>query len=214
MSVIIRKFEKKDRETVRTISTATAFLGKSAGIFFSGEEILADALTLYHTDYEPESCFVAEKDKQVIGYLSGCLNIRRQQEIFTFKILPRLLPKALFRGTLGKRKNWLFFCACLRSLFRGEFRGPNYCRQYPGTLHINVAGDFRGLHIGQQLLEHYLLFLRQKQVAGVHCTTISNRAKDFFIREGFRVLYQAKRTYWHHYCGEELTYYTLGKIIS
>jgi len=70
-SVNIRKFESKDRGQLRSISHDTAFMGQPASVFFEGREVFCDALNLYFTDYEPESCFVAEVDSVVIGYLIG-----------------------------------------------------------------------------------------------------------------------------------------------
>lgn len=58
-NIIIRPFRKDDRESVRRISCETAFWGKNRKNIFADDEILADALTMYFTDYEPESCFVA-----------------------------------------------------------------------------------------------------------------------------------------------------------
>ena len=67
----IRKFQSGDREAVRRICCATALLGNPSSIFFDGDEIFADAITLYFTDYEPESCFVAEHQGEVVVYLIG-----------------------------------------------------------------------------------------------------------------------------------------------
>ena len=65
MQYLIRPYQKEDRPSVRRISCETAFLDADLHDFFSDEEILADALTLYFTDYEPESCFVAELEEQI-----------------------------------------------------------------------------------------------------------------------------------------------------
>ena len=70
-NIVIRKFNSKDRNGIRGISCDTAFLGKPRTDFFDDDEILADALTLYFTDYEPGSCFVAVYGEKVVGYLVG-----------------------------------------------------------------------------------------------------------------------------------------------
>ncbi|MEJ2568617.1 MAG: hypothetical protein P8Z50_07085 [candidate division WOR-3 bacterium] len=51
--IIIRKFSKKDIEDVRRIACETAFGGSSRYDFFEDDEILADLLTRYYTDYRP-----------------------------------------------------------------------------------------------------------------------------------------------------------------
>lgn len=70
-NIFIRKFNNCDRKDIRRISCDTAFLEESRKVFFDDDEILADALTLYFTDYEPDSCFVAVKNDKIIGYIKG-----------------------------------------------------------------------------------------------------------------------------------------------
>ena len=52
--VSIRPYTLKDRPGLRKISYDTSFLGK-ADELFDEPELLADALTLYFTDSEPQS---------------------------------------------------------------------------------------------------------------------------------------------------------------
>ena len=85
--VVIRQYRKQDREFVRSIAWDTAFFGSPAEIFFSEKKILADFLTLYFTDYEPESCFVAENQGRVVGYLIGAKSKSILCGTFQFKIL-------------------------------------------------------------------------------------------------------------------------------
>ena len=67
----IRKFKASDRAALREINYNTALLGDPAEKFFDDREIFTDALTRYFTDYEPQSCFVAESGKEIAGYLIG-----------------------------------------------------------------------------------------------------------------------------------------------
>ena len=106
--VLIRSYRKVDRPSLRMISFETAFLGRPADAFFNDPEILADFLTLYFTDHEPASSFVAEVDGSVVGYLIGAKNERALDRIFLLNILPRLFLKAFLRGTFFNRKNSAF----------------------------------------------------------------------------------------------------------
>lgn len=209
--IIVRKFNGKDRAAVRKISLDTAFMGKSAAVFFNGSQILADALTLYFTDYEPDSCFVATKDNQVVGYLIGSKNVAIMRKFLKLKILPQLFLKSITKGIFLKAKNVRFFIYCMASFLQGEFFVPDFTDQYPATLHININNNFRGLNIGKSLMEHYLSFLKENSVSGVHCSTSSSGAKQFFIKEGFHLLFQKKISYWKHYSGKNTSYYALGK---
>ena len=66
----IRAYKAGDRRKVREISYDTAFMGESPEDFFDEEEIPADEVTLYYTDYEPESVFVAEYKLEKKTYAS------------------------------------------------------------------------------------------------------------------------------------------------
>ncbi|HLD69677.1 MAG TPA: GNAT family acetyltransferase, partial [Candidatus Omnitrophota bacterium] len=69
---IIRPYQRRDRESVRRISGDTANLGKPLETFFRDREIMVDVLMDYYLDYEPASCWVAEHEGKVVGYLCGC----------------------------------------------------------------------------------------------------------------------------------------------
>ncbi len=109
-NVVIRKFESRDREELRKISCDTAFLGKPRTDFFDDDEILADALTLYFTDYELGSCFVAVCSEKVVGYVVGAKNERAMDRVFKLKIAPLLFIKAIRKGVFLKKTPGCFCC--------------------------------------------------------------------------------------------------------
>ncbi|MFA5659439.1 MAG: hypothetical protein WC900_09170, partial [Oscillospiraceae bacterium] len=172
----IRTFSPQDRSAVRSISCQTAFLEMPTIHFLNNEEILADALTQYYTDYEPESCFVATHDDKVIGYLIGTKDIKRANSIFRKKILFPLIAKAFKIGIFVSPKTLRFFFNIVLSAVRGDFHDPDFSQQYPATLHINIDKNFRGSHIGSRLIDHYLNFLQHSKVSGVHLGSISDAA--------------------------------------
>lgn len=210
-SIIIRKFDIKDREELRHISHVTAFMGAPSAAFFDDADILADALTIYFTDYEPESSFVAESQGRVIGYLTGAKDKNTLDRIFQAKIVPRLLFKAIFRGALLKKKNISFMFYCLLSLIKGEFKEPDFSPTYPAILHINLKEDFRSLGVGARLINAYLEYLSKEQVPGVHLATFSEKAGRFFTKQGFNLLYQCPRSYFRHLLHRDISIYIYGK---
>jgi GNAT superfamily N-acetyltransferase len=209
--IVIRDYKPSDRSSVRRITFDTAFLGEPASLFFDDEEIFSDVLSIYFTDYEPQSCFVAVLDENVIGYIYGTKNIARMNRIFTLSILPRLAQKTIKRGTLCSRKIQEFLMRCWFSFLRGELSIPSYAKEYPATFHINIAHSYRGLHIGSKLIRHFLNYLSDNNIPGVQCSTMSEKAKDFFVKTGFQLLFETERSFWKHYAGMSLSYYILGK---
>ncbi len=212
--ITIREFIPSDRAAIRRITFDTAFLGSPASIFFDDKEIFCDTLSLYFTDYEPMSCFVAVLNEKVIGYIFGTKNIPKMNRIFTSKIVPRLGTKAIDRGTLYSRKVQEFLMHCSASFLKGELTTPNYAKEYPATFHINIDRNFRGLHIGSDLLNTFFKYLRDSAISGIQCSTMSDAAKNFFVKMGFHVLFQIKRSFWRAYTGQTLTYYVLKKTLE
>lgn len=210
-NALIRKFSPSDRNRVREISCETSFLGAPRKDIFADDELLADALTGYFTDYEPESCFVALVNREVVGYLIGSKDVNNMGRVFSLKIMPGLLAKAIKRNTLLGKVNLRFLFYYLSSLSKREFSMPDFSREFPGALHINIDQDHRGRGIGRLLIENYLGYLREEKVPGVHFGSLSEGAKIFFTKMGFQILFQGKRSYLKPYLGKEVNFYLFGK---
>ncbi len=209
--VIIRKFLPQDRERLRKISCDTALQGIDRKEVFSDDEILADALTIYYTDYEPQSCFVAVAQNLVVGYIIGTTDVLAMEHINSKKILPRIFSKALGKGIFLNGTNLKFFFYLMKSAVRGEFFMPSFSKKFPAMLHINIDSRYRRQGIGERLIEAYIAYLKGLNVRGVHFGTFSESAKDFFIRMGFVILYQGKRSYFKPYTNKEVNFYVFGK---
>jgi GNAT superfamily N-acetyltransferase len=209
--VNIRKFQVSDREDVRRICCATALIGNPSSIFLDGDEIFADAITLYFTDYEPESCFVAEHQGKVVGYIIGAKDAARTGRK---DILFGILRKAITSAALFKPKNLLFIFHCLMSLLKGEFSEPNFSKDYPATLHINIQDGLRGSSIGAGLIDAYLEYLKKEGVRGVYLATMSERASNFFTKQGFDLLHKGRRSYFRYILHQDLPLYIYGKRLA
>ena len=58
VTIVIRPYEARDRAAVRRISYETADGGRAGRSIHSDGEFIADLLTRYYTDFEPESTLV------------------------------------------------------------------------------------------------------------------------------------------------------------
>lgn len=212
--VKIRKFEAKDRVAVRQIVYATALIGEPAGLFFQGQEVISDALSLYFTDYEPVSCFVAEINHQITGYLLGAKNKIAAQAIFNAQLVLPLLLKAFRSGIFLRIKNLSFIFGCLIDLLKNGIKTPDFNQAYPATLHLNIKDGFRGQEIGAKLISAYLDYLKIEKISGVHLATMSDRAADFFLSQGFQQLYIGKRSYFREILHRDVPLYILGKQLN
>ncbi len=209
--IIIRKFEVRDRGAVRKIVHDTALMGESAAIFFQGEEVLSDAFSLYFTDYEPESCFVAENNAEVTGYLIGAKSKSRAEAVFARRIAAPLLLKALRQGIFLKPKNLIFILGCLKDLLINGMRTPDFNRRFPATLHVNIKNGFRGQDTGSRLIAAYLDYLRKEKIPGVHLATMSEGGANFFLSQGFELLYKGRRSYFRQVLKRDVPLFIFGR---
>ncbi|MBL7151626.1 MAG: hypothetical protein ISS32_01395 [Candidatus Omnitrophica bacterium] len=209
--IIIRPYRQEDRLLVREIAWNTALMGEPAALFFDGKEVFTDFLTGYFLDYEPESCFVAQVNGRVSGYLLGTRDSVLLSRVFRDKILPRLLLRAIRKGIFLKKKNLIFLAKCLRAILRGEFKMPDFSREYPATLHINLNRESRGKGCGSKLMIVFFDYLLNSKVSGVHLATMSEKGACFFEKHGFGLLHKGKRSYFRHVLHRDVPLYIYGK---
>jgi len=206
----IRNYRKEDRKTIREIGLQSSILGEHRKTVFD-DEILADMLTVYFTDYEPQSCFVAEKEGRVIGYVLGTRDIRKMRKTMEYRILPGLARKVFSSRQFLRRNNFILMKSMLSSFVKGEFKVPDFASEYPATLHVNIASGYRGKNTGSLLVNHFLEFLKREGVSGIHFGVLSESAKRFFLKLDFEVLFEGKYTFLKYLSGETLPHYVMGK---
>jgi hypothetical protein len=211
---LIRPYQPRDRGAVRAISLSTAMMGEPASRFLDGDVVLADLLTRYFTDFEPESSFVAEANGQVVGYLIGTLDTARVDRTMLFRILWPAFFKAIFSGFFLKKKNWQVIRQFIPFVISGKFRTPDFDQQYPATLHINILDGYRSNAIGSRLMTTYLRFLSEKGIKGVRMATMSKPAGLFFAAHGFRLLFEGERPYFRHLIGKNVPLLIYGKTLN
>lgn len=188
--LIVRTYEKKDREGVRRICCDTAYKGGPVENFFFDREVFSDAVTRYYTDFEPGSLWIAEKDDEVAGYLTGCLDTRRYLGLMKSRIMPAVLLRSLLRGVFLRRQTYRLLASLFKSARRGGFRRDTPLDEYPAHLHIDIDRRFRRLGMGEMLMLKFLEQARSRGVKGVHLTTVEDNygARSFFEKSGFTIL--------------------------
>lgn len=210
---IIRPYKEKDREAVRKICCDTAFMGQPVEIIFDDREIIADIFTLFYTDYEPESAFVAEFKEKVIGYLVGCKNIAEKERVFFRFVLPGILVLFIKRRFIFKKKTLRLVFHAIKSFLRGELKKP-ILKQYPADLHINVDKDFRRFGLGTKLMDAFFEYLRKNNVIGIHLTTYSEQGRKFFMKIGFTLVGEKTMSLWRYLLNRDIKISTFGKLLE
>lgn len=209
----VRAYAPGDRDTVRRISRDTAFAGL-APHGMGKEEWLADALTLYFTDFEPHCSFVAVRGEEVLGYVTGAVDGRRMRRVTRRHIVPRLIGRFITSGFLFDASRRHFVGEGLRCWVKGEFRRPGFRRAYPAELHINLDAGARRRGAGRKLITAFTEYARAQGVIGVQVSVLSDPARDFFKAQGFAVLYQTERTFLQKTRDEKSPWYIMGKKLT
>jgi ribosomal protein S18 acetylase RimI-like enzyme len=124
------------------------------------------------------------------------------------------LARILFTGILFSKKHILFALHSLASFIKGEFITPNFHKDYPAVLHINIEKKFRQANIGSKLMDAFLKYLSENSVKGVYLSTMSDDAGVFFKKRGFELLYRGKRSYFRHIIHKDVPLYIYGRKIG
>lgn len=193
--VQIRPYEPRDRAAVRQICADTADAGQPVERFFPDREVIADLLTNYYTQFEPQSTFVADDGSRVVGYLTGCLNTKRFVRVETWRIAPVVFMKAVGRGTLWHPQTVRLVRANIGMWLTTGHRAGPALKKYPAHLHINLQDGVRGQRIGHRLVEAFFERARGAGVRGVHAGVSANnpRACHFFEELGFIEVHREPR---------------------
>jgi hypothetical protein len=208
----IRNYRPSDREAVRTLCCQTGFLGEPIDPVYEDRELFADFLTTYYTDHEPESCFVLEKNNEIIGYLLGC---RRPLWNQLYSLYQNVV---LFLRALGRyfRYNNRSRRFVRWTLVHGWREVPAAPRRTP-HFHINLLPSARKVSTTRALMSAYLSYLYQrgeKRVYGQMVTFESRRGERMFERYGFKVLNRAEITKYKAFYPESVYLSTVVKTLE
>ena len=159
-------------------------MGEPATWYWRHQESFAEIWTAYYTDQEPGSLFVAVRDRQIVGFLTGCLDSREAPSP-AHAVTRAAVQHALFLrpGTAGFLWRGLLDTVSQRGMPSGELVDP----RWPSHLHINLAPEARGCGAGRMLMEAWIRRLAEAKSSGCHLGTLleNERAIGFFERMGF-----------------------------
>ncbi|MFA5393377.1 MAG: GNAT family N-acetyltransferase [Candidatus Ratteibacteria bacterium] len=197
-SFLVRGFEPADRTRIRAISCATAFHGVLPERTCRVDcRLLADLLTRYYTDCEPESILVAESGGRVVGYIMGAVSTRSFSRAMLRLVLFKTIPGILLGRYRINSQGLVILAVLLAGTVKGE-RDPDLEEEYPAHLHINIDDECRQAGLGSKLMTAWFQRLKEKQIKGAHLSTNSANegAIRFFRRFGFQRCHRRRSTFW------------------
>lgn len=215
MVTTIRHYLPSDQLAVSGISADTAYFGEPVEAFLEDRRLYNDAFIRYYIEYETAYIWVAEAEREIVGFLLGCVDTGQHVRKWRSYILARVLTRAI-AGQYRLGKHTANFAM---GMLLGELRGKTAkvsLKEYPAHLQIDIQQGYRGEGIGSRLIAAYLEQLRQLNVIGVHLETTSHNAAACHLYEkvGFTLLECHPNRYWTKWFGFEVQNRRYGLKIS
>ncbi|HEQ60666.1 MAG TPA: GNAT family N-acetyltransferase [Firmicutes bacterium] len=191
---VVRPYRAEDRPEVRRICADTGWLGEPIDGVFQDRELFADFLTTYYLDYEPDSCWVAERDGRIVAYAMGSVRPERHRKL-TKRIAWRCGLKGAWRLLTGRynratRKfiGWILFRA-----------GKEEPEALPDAAHMhwNMLPEARGTEVGKCFLESFVRHARasgMKKMYGHMTIPPGKRSTRIFERMGWQEIDRKEQT--------------------
>ncbi|MDB9823172.1 hypothetical protein OAC89_05675 [Deltaproteobacteria bacterium] len=205
---IIRPFEERDRESIRSICRRTGQKGRPTKLFFEDEEIIPMLYADYYMDYEPDSCFVADVNGKVVGYMLSCKDTNRYNRIMAIRIYPRVCMRIFWKMLTFQYRAKQTYETLWWIISRGWREGFSIpLDRYPGHAHFNLETEYRSLGLGRKLSIAAGNHMRESGVIGSHCIIREeegdNSLSDFLCRvRGYKILNIKRNTVWEKMTGK------------
>ncbi len=211
---ITRPYEKKDRDRIRQICCETGFLGEPIDAVFGDRDLFCDYLTRYYTDMEPESCWVGEKNGEVVGYLIACGRWRLNHWWGMWNNV-RMAFKVSWRFLTGqydaKTRKFLWW-----SMTRGWRETPP-APANSGHFHFNSLKGHRKMGIARDLMVNMLGEFRKRGVPRVYGQMVTydrRRTQRVFEYIGLKVTSQKRITKYQDTVDKEMYLTTVVKELN
>lgn len=203
----IRPFQRRDRARIRHIICDTALRGRPLSAFFEDDQVLSKLFMDYYLSYEPESCFVAESEGRVVGYVLGCKDSRRYLRVVVLRYGPQLVARLLLRLLTGRYRRLTTYRTLWWAVARAWREVPAAdLRRFPAHMHLGVDQALRSegfafylclVRLGDALIRD----LRARGVRGLHGQIAEPGNQDFLSGRiqtlyGFRVAAQRRFSLW------------------
>ncbi len=184
----VRPYERSDRPALRArlLGAEPDEFGLHAGLVRGHPRMkayFADGLSHYY-DLEPESCFVAEENKKIIGNLFGAVDttVAERREATHIR---RLRRRKLLSGAYGV-PTWLLPIVRTDRAAPIDPRPEVALQRFPAHLHMGVAPEWQRRGVGTALMTAYTAYLQNRQVPGFHLYASSYHDKGvaFYRKTG------------------------------
>lgn len=209
MILQVRPFRATDTGPLRSICCETA--AERPFLPWVEEPRLAPGLFLDpYLELESESCFVAEMDGHIVGYLVGSRDSTRFRELQRIGARRRMLRllKLQMQGIANRRFRYFrshgvlakaYYNALLGGLRKKPVSNGHFdINRYPAHCHLQVVPGVRGKGAGLALMLGFQEYLKANGIPGVHGSVTEEAGRETFtpmlLALKFRVVHEEQFT--------------------
>lgn len=192
MVLQIRPFAESDTRSLHSICCQT--VAERPFLPWIDEPRLAcDFFLDPYLELERESCFVAELDGQIVGYLVGTREAKRfwlREKAFLRQRLRQLMQVHL-AAAVRNRVHHLLTHAVLAKIYWKVLSGRLHersssnhldIRRFPAECHLQVVPEARGRYVGLALMLKFHEYLKAEGIQGHHCIVTEEAGREAFSR--------------------------------
>lgn len=182
MTVDIRPYQPADLEALYRICLLTGWAGGDATGHYRDPRLLGHVYAAPYAVHDPGLCLVATLDGEPSGYVLGTADtagFAAWAELHWFPRLRARLARPVPTDTSAD-------AGLLRRIHDG-YHVPDYSRDYPAHLHIDLLPALQGRRLGAELMRRFLDLLRSRGCPAVHLgvAATNTRAIAFYEKVGF-----------------------------
>ncbi|MBI1330832.1 MAG: GNAT family N-acetyltransferase [Alphaproteobacteria bacterium] len=188
----VRPYRPEDEDALYRICLETGLAGADATHLYRDPRVIGHVYAGPYGALEPQSCFVAEDEQGVAGYVIGAADTYRFEKRLESEWWPKL--RARYPEGSGESE----FDARMIRHFHHPPRTPRKLSEsWPAHLHIDLLPRLQGKGMGRHMIDHWLGAMRARGVKGVHLGVgISNaRAVRFYRAYGFSEISRLQSPY-------------------
>lgn len=171
--IIIRKYEKKDKENLRKICIETSKLPTETK---KQRDFLTVMYNDYYTENEPDNILVAvDENDEAVGYILCAENFYVFYDVMKKFYLPEI-----------KKMGLNYYISAMGELLIHKA----FSKKYPAHLHIDILDVCQGQGVGTRLMNELKAHLKAKKINNVmlSCGMSNKGAIKFYLKNDFDII--------------------------
>lgn len=185
----VRPYEASDLEDLYSICLATGDSGADASALYADPRLIGALYAAPYGIFSPHTCFTAEDDQGVGGYILGALDTPAFEDLLEQRWWPSL--RARHADPRAKpRESWLADDTLALRIHRPYRTPERISGPFPSHLHIDLLPRLQGRGLGRRMMDAWLTKMRALGSKGAHLgVSLANvRARRFYATYGWREL--------------------------